>query len=83
MTNEHNEFGLSGRFGAGLPRINDGALLFLLHMMSKMQTTPEQGGTGSRIAIVFNGSPLFTGVGRKHCKDAGGGGVMRYPKYPE
>jgi type I restriction enzyme M protein len=51
--------GHAGRFGPGLPRKNDGSLLFLLHMMSKMKT-PEQGG--SRLAIVFNGSPLFTGA---------------------
>ncbi len=63
---EHEELGFSGRFGPGLPRINDGALLFLLHMISKMHLPPEKGGEGSRIAIVFNGSPLFTG-------DAGGG----------
>ncbi len=49
-----------GRFIAGLPRISDGALLFLLHMISKMESS------GSRIAIIFNGSPLFTG-------DAGSG----------
>lgn len=48
--------GFSGRFGAGLPRINDGSLLFLQHMISKMKPN------GSRIAIVFNGSPLFTGA---------------------
>ncbi|MFH1067919.1 MAG: class I SAM-dependent DNA methyltransferase, partial [bacterium] len=53
----------NGRFSAGLPRINDGSLLFLQHMISKMQP-PAKGG--SRIAIVFNGSPLFTG-------DAGSG----------
>jgi type I restriction enzyme M protein len=50
--------GYAGRFGAGLPRINDGSFLFLQHMISKMQPV-EKGG--SRIAIVFNGSPLFTG----------------------
>ena len=50
--------GHAGRFGAGLPRISDGSLLFLQHMLSKMRA-PEAGG--SRIAIVFNGSPLFTG----------------------
>lgn len=66
VTREHNEFGFKGRFGPGLPRINDGALLFLLHMISKMQPSPDEGGEGSRIAIVFNGSPLFTG-------DAGSG----------
>ena len=51
--------GFSGRFGAGLPRINDGSFLFLQHMISKMKR-PEEGG--SRLAIVFNGSPLFTGA---------------------
>jgi|CXWL01.1.fsa_nt_gi type I restriction enzyme M protein len=66
ITREHNEFGFNGRFGPGLPRINDGALLFLLHMISKMEPAPEKGGEGSRIGIVFNGSPLFTG-------DAGSG----------
>ena len=60
---ERDSLGYDGRFGAGLPRINDGALLFLQHMLSKRQ--PVEGG-GSRIAIVFNGSPLFTG-------DAGSG----------
>jgi type I restriction enzyme M protein len=51
--------GFAGRFGAGLPRINDGSFLFLQHMISKMKPV-EQGG--SRLAIVFNGSPLFTGA---------------------
>jgi len=55
---EHEEQGFGGRFGAGLPRINDGSLLFLQHMISKMKD-PAEGGT--RLAIVFNGSPLFTG----------------------
>ena len=58
---EHRELGFNGRFGPGLPRINDGATLFLLHMLSKMNPPPEQGGEGSKIAIVFNGSPLFNG----------------------
>lgn len=53
---EASDMGFSGRFGAGLPRINDGSLLFLQHMISKMN--PD----GSRIGIVFNGSPLFTGA---------------------
>jgi len=51
--------GFAGRFGAGLPRINDGSFLFLQHMIAKMKPA-EQGG--SRLAIVFNGSPLFTGA---------------------
>jgi type I restriction enzyme M protein len=58
---EHRELGFNGRFGPGLPRINDGATLFLLHMLSKMKPSPEQGGEGSKIAVVFNGSPLFNG----------------------
>jgi len=58
---EYATLGFDGRFGPGLPRISDGATLFLLHMMSKMQPAPEDGGDGSKIAIVFNGSPLFNG----------------------
>jgi type I restriction enzyme M protein len=56
---ERDTLGNAGRFGAGLPRINDGSFLFLQHMISKMKPA-DQGG--SRIAIVFNGSPLFTGA---------------------
>ena len=55
---EADELGFGGRFGAGLPRINDGSFLFLQHMISKMKKAKEG---GSRLAIVFNGSPLFTG----------------------
>ncbi len=58
IKDEHQNLGFAGRFGAGLPRINDGSLLFLLHMIAKMK--PAEDG-GSRIGIVFNGSPLFTG----------------------
>jgi type I restriction enzyme M protein len=58
IDSEHERLGYKGRFGAGLPRINDGSLLFLQHMIAKMR--PPKAG-GSRIAIVFNGSPLFTG----------------------
>ncbi len=60
VRDEHQRLGFAGRFGAGLPRVNDGSLLFLQHMLSKMK--PE----GSRLAVVFNGSPLFAG-------DAGSG----------
>ncbi|HEU0086993.1 MAG TPA: class I SAM-dependent DNA methyltransferase [Pseudonocardiaceae bacterium] len=56
---EHERDGFAGRFGAGLPRINDGSFLFLQHMISKMKR-PGQGG--ARLAIVFNGSPLFSGA---------------------
>ncbi len=55
---EHEQMGHAGRFGPGLPRISDGSLLFLLHLLSKMR--PAKDG-GSRIGIVLNGSPLFTG----------------------
>ena len=65
---EHEAHGFGGRFGAGLPAINDGSLLFLQHMIAKMH--PYEAGNedkpGSKIAIVFNGSPLFSG-------DAGSG----------
>jgi len=57
IKDEHDEKGDEGRFGAGLPRVSDGALMFLQHMISKMK--PSNGG--SRVGIVFNGSPLFTG----------------------
>jgi len=59
VRDEHETLGFRGRFGAGLPRINDGSFLFLQHMISKMKPAAEG---GSRIAIVFNGSPLFTGA---------------------
>lgn len=59
---EHAEQGALGRFGPGLPRISVGSLLFLLHLISKMQPVDRTTGHGgSRIGIVFNGSPLFTG----------------------
>ncbi|RXV59260.1 restriction endonuclease subunit M [Roseovarius sp. A46] len=57
IKDEAAEQGMSGRFGAGLPRISDGQLLFLQHMISKMRHDEQ----GSRIGIVMNGSPLFTG----------------------
>ncbi len=65
---EHQVMGFSGRFGAGLPAINDGSLLFLQHMISKMHPYEDGGedAVGSKIAVVFNGSPLFSG-------DAGSG----------
>jgi len=58
ITDEHSEKGFNGRFGPGLPRVSDGSLLFLLHLVSKMRD-PREGG--SRIGIILNGSPLFTG----------------------
>jgi type I restriction enzyme M protein len=58
VTDEHQQRGFNGRFGPGLPRVSDGSLLFLLHLVSKMRD-PREGG--SRIGIILNGSPLFTG----------------------
>ncbi|MFB4371817.1 MULTISPECIES: N-6 DNA methylase [unclassified Pseudomonas] len=58
ISDEHSEKGFNGRFGPGLPRVSDGSLLFLLHLVSKMRD-PREGG--SRIGIILNGSPLFTG----------------------
>lgn len=58
VNNEHTEQGFAGRFGPGLPRISDGSMLFLLHLVSKMQRVEEGGG---RAAIVLSGSPLFNG----------------------
>ncbi|QDV66076.1 type I restriction-modification system subunit M [Crateriforma conspicua] len=55
---EHKDDGFNGRFGPGLPRVSDGSLLFLMHLISKMRPTKDG---GSRFGIVLNGSPLFTG----------------------
>lgn len=66
VESEASTLGFAGRFGAGTPAINDGSLLFLQHMIAKMHASPDDGGEGSKIAIVFNGSPLFSG-------DAGSG----------
>jgi len=63
VKNEHEKKGFGGRFGPGLPRISDGSMLFLMHLISKMRPTADGGG---RVGIVLNGSPLFTG-------DAGSG----------
>lgn len=63
---EHDDLGFSGRFGAGLPRIGDGQLLFTQNLVAKMKPVTEENPNGSRIAIIMNGSPLFTG-------DAGSG----------
>ncbi|MBC3809270.1 SAM-dependent DNA methyltransferase [Undibacterium seohonense] len=58
ISDEHNHKGFDGRFGAGLPRVSDGSLLFLLHLISKLRDAKDGGG---RIGIILNGSPLFTG----------------------
>jgi len=63
VNSEHKELGYAGRFGPGLPRVSDGSMLFLMHLVSKMEA-PENGG--GRVGIVLSGSPLFTG-------DAGSG----------
>ncbi|WP_194866728.1 type I restriction-modification system subunit M [Pseudoalteromonas sp. PPB1] len=64
IKNEHILKGFDGRFGAGLPRVSDGSLLFLMHLISKMRDTSSVDGNisdGGRIGIILNGSPLFTG----------------------
>ncbi len=58
---EHLDRGFDGRFGPGTPRVSDGSLLFLLHLVKKMRPVTNEGG-GGRIGIVLNGSPLFTGA---------------------
>ncbi len=58
IKDEHTLKGHDGRFGPGLPRVSDGSLLFLMHLISKLRDTHEGGG---RIGIILNGSPLFTG----------------------
>jgi type I restriction enzyme M protein len=58
IKDENTLKGFDGRFGAGLPRVSDGSLLFLMHLISKLRDTSEGGG---RIGIILNGSPLFTG----------------------
>ncbi|MDX8000482.1 SAM-dependent DNA methyltransferase [Xenorhabdus sp. Reich] len=64
IKSEHAVKGFDGRFGAGLPRVSDGSLLFLMHLLSKMRDLRFVDGRaieGSRIGIILNGSPLFTG----------------------
>ena len=60
VSDEHQRKGFEGRFGPGLPRVSDGSLLFLLHLISKMRPASAN-SEGSRIGIILNGSPLFTG----------------------
>lgn len=66
VKSEYEEKGLSGRFGSGLPRVSDGQLLFLQNLVAKMKPVTIENPKGSRVAIIMNGSPLFTG-------DAGSG----------
>ncbi|MCL2787257.1 MAG: type I restriction-modification system subunit M [Micrococcales bacterium] len=61
VTEEHNLRGYAGRFGSGLPRVSDGAMLFLLHLIDKINKPSDTDPSGGRAAIVLNGSPLFTG----------------------
>lgn len=58
IKDEHKLRGYEGRFGPGLPRVSDGSLLFLMHLLSKLRDAKDGGG---RIGIILNGSPLFTG----------------------
>lgn len=58
INDEHRQKGFAGRFGPGLPRVSDGSLLFLLHLISKLRDVSDG---GARIGIILNGSPLFTG----------------------
>jgi len=58
IQNEHSLKGFDGRFGPGLPRVSDGSLLFLLHLIAKLRDATDG---GARIGIILNGSPLFTG----------------------
>ena len=61
IKDEYEHKGFEGRFGAGLPRVSDGSLLFLMHLISKMRNKDDATAQGSRIGIILNGSPLFTG----------------------
>lgn len=63
VVEEHKVKGFGGRFGPGLPRVSDGSLLFLLHLLSKMRDydANDSDKNGGRIGIILNGSPLFTG----------------------
>lgn len=76
VRSEHEELGFAGRFGAGLPRINDGSLLFLQHMLAKMKPVSASGEGGSRIAVIFNGSPMYVG-GQAPANRTSGGGSWR------
>ncbi|ADC48813.1 N-6 DNA methylase (M) subunit of Type 1 restriction-modification system [Alkalihalophilus pseudofirmus OF4] len=66
IVDEHEKQGFNGRFGPGTPRTSDGQFLFLLNLLSKMKPVTAENPQGSRLAIIMNGSPLFTG-------DAGSG----------
>ena len=61
IKDEHNRQGFNGRFGAGLPRVSDGSLLFLQHMLSHMKPVTDASPNGTRVGIVLSGSPLFSG----------------------
>ncbi|ARD40225.1 SAM-dependent DNA methyltransferase [Edwardsiella ictaluri] len=64
INDEHTQKGFNGRFGPGLPRVSDGSLLFLMHLISKMRDSHSVDGSvsnGGSIGIILNGSPLFTG----------------------
>ena len=61
ISDEHSDRGFEGRFGAGLPRVSDASLLFLMHLISKMRSPTAENKNSPRIGIILNGSPLFTG----------------------
>lgn len=71
IKDEHTQKGFAGRFGPGLPRVSDGSLLFLLHLISKLR---DASAGGARIGIILNGSPLFTG--------GAGSGIRDSPLHP-
>ena len=75
---EHQDKGFAGRFGPGLPRVSDGSMLFLLHLISKMRPATEG---GSRFGIVLNGSPLFTGGAGSGESEIRPGGHPNCPTY--
>ncbi|WBA79930.1 class I SAM-dependent DNA methyltransferase [Endozoicomonas sp. GU-1] len=70
---EHDVKGFDGRFGPGLPRVSDGSLLFLMHLISKFRAITPDNQNPSRIGIILNGSPLFTGGA-----DSGESEIRRY-----
>lgn len=75
IKDEAAHLGMAGRFGAGLPRVSDGSLLFLQHMLSHMAPVTETNPQGSRVGIVLSGSPLFSGQAGSGESDLPGEGL--------
>lgn len=75
IKDEAAQKGMEGRFGAGLPRVSDGSLLFLQHMLSHMAPVTETNPQGSRVGIVLSGSPLFSGQAGSGESDLPGEGL--------